>query len=66
MTTLNLHSLDPSELMPTPEILGSNAPNDPEEEHVYPLVKDALDNPSGKLYSRAADFIEELRAEFIA
>jgi hypothetical protein len=62
MTALNLQSIDPAELMPTPEVPESYGPRSEEEERVYALVKEALVAGPGKTYDTVADLIDELRA----
>jgi len=61
MSTLNLHTIDPAELMPLPEVPESYGPRNAEEQRIYQLVKEALDAP-GKTYDSVADFIAEMRA----
>lgn len=62
MTALNLQSIDPAELMPTPEVPESYGPRNEEERRVHMLVQEALDAGPGKTYDHVADFIAELRA----
>jgi hypothetical protein len=62
MTSLQLKSLDPAELMPTPEVPESYGPRNEEELRIYNLVKEGLDSGPGKTYASVADFIAELRA----
>ena len=62
MTSLDLQSLDPAELIPLPEVPDSYGPRDEEERRVYTLVKEALDSGPGKTYASVADFMVELRA----
>lgn len=62
MTSINLKSIDPAELMPLPEVPESYGPRNEEERRVYKLVKEALDSGPGKTYASVADLIAELRA----
>lgn len=62
MSKLNLKSIDPAELMPTPEVPESYGPRNQEDVLVYRFVKEALDGGPGKKYASVADFIAELRA----
>lgn len=61
MTSLHLNTIDPAELMPTPEIPESFGPRNEEERRVYNLVKEALDSGPGKSYCSVAEFIADLR-----
>ncbi len=61
MTSLRLHTLDPAELMPTPEVPESFGPRNEEERRVHGLIKEALDSGPGKTYGSVAEFIAELR-----
>ena len=61
MTSLNLKSIDPAELMPLPDIPESYGPRNEEERRVYMLVKEALDSGPGKTYASVADLMAELR-----
>lgn len=60
MSSLNLHTLDPAELMPLPEVPESYGPRNEEERRIYQLVQESLDAP-GKTYASVADFIAEMR-----
>lgn len=62
MTSINLKSLDPAQLMPTPEIPESYGPRNGEDRRVYKLVKEALDAGPGKKYDTVADFMRTLDA----
>jgi hypothetical protein len=62
MSKLNLNSIDPADLMPTPEVPESYGPRNQEDVLVYTFVKEALDGGPGKKYDNVADFIAELRA----
>ncbi|MBA5636854.1 hypothetical protein H3H37_07270 [Duganella sp. LX20W] len=62
MTALNLQSLDPAELLPTPEVPEHYGPRNEEEARVHALVKEALLAGPGKTYPTVADLIDELRA----
>lgn len=62
MTSLDLKSIDPAELLPLPEVPDSYGPRDEEERRVYALVKEALDSGPGKTYASVAELMAELRA----
>ncbi len=61
MSSLNLHAIDPAELMPLPEDPDTYGPRNEEERRIYQLIKESLDSPS-KTYASVADFIAEMRA----
>ncbi|MBV1776277.1 hypothetical protein KSF73_11200 [Burkholderiaceae bacterium DAT-1] len=42
MTSLNLKSLDPAELMPLPDVPDSYGPRDEEEQRIYDLVMEGM------------------------
>ena len=62
MSKLNLKSIDPADLMPTPEVPESYGPRNQEDVLVYAFVEEALDSGPGKKYESVADVIAELRA----
>lgn len=61
MSSLNLHTLDPAELMPLPDVPAQYGPRNEEEQRIYHLVKESF-TASGKTYQSAGDLIAELRA----
>ena len=62
MKRLNLHTIDPAELLPAPEVPESYGPRDEEEQRVYDLVNEALDGGPGTTYASVEELIAELRA----
>jgi hypothetical protein len=60
MATRNLKSIDPAQLLPTPEVPESYGPRNDEDLHVHQLVQEALDAGPGKKYATVADFIQAL------
>lgn len=62
MKRLNLHTIDPAELLPAPAVPESYGPRDEEEQRVYDLVNEALDCGPGITYASIEELIAELRA----
>ena len=62
MATRKLKSIDPAQLLPTPEVPESYGPRNDEDLHVHQLVQEALDAGPGKKYDTVADFIQSLDA----
>lgn len=62
MTSLDLNSIDPAHLMPTPEVPDSYGPRNEDDVRVYKLVKEALDAGPGRKYDTVADFMLALDA----
>jgi hypothetical protein len=62
LTSLDLQSIDPADLLPLPEVPDRFGPRDEEERRVYALVKEALDSGPGKTYASVAEWMAELRA----
>ena len=60
MTSLDLKSLDPAQLMPTPEVPDSFGPRNQEDLRVYKLVKEAIDTGAGKKFDTVAEFMRAL------
>jgi len=57
---LNLHTIDPVELLPLPEVPESYGPRDDEEKRVLQLVKEGLE--SGPVVAVDDAFIARLRS----
>lgn len=62
MAALKLTSIDPAQLMPTPEVPETYGPRNEEDVRVYKLVKEALDAGPGKKYDSVTDFMRALDA----
>ncbi|NRR29085.1 hypothetical protein HSX11_02700 [Oxalobacteraceae bacterium] len=60
MTSLNLKSIDPVQLLPTPDVPDSYGPRNEEDVRVYKLVKEAFDTGPGKKFDTVADFMSAL------
>ncbi len=66
MPSLNLHALDPAELMPLPDVPESYGPRNDEDREVYALINEALESGPGKTYASVAEFAAEFRARLQA